>query len=90
ASRVSCGRCRLRLRHPAVHASRVGYAKKSDVTSTLIWWLLTTIDNRGRRVICLHSDCGGEFRSGILAGFCREQGIRRVLDASRIGLLSAA
>ncbi|CAI7749595.1 unnamed protein product [Closterium sp. NIES-53] len=52
-------------------------AKKSDVTSTLIWWLLTTADTRGRRVSCLHSDRGGEFRSGILAGFCRKQGIRQ-------------
>ncbi|CAI7926281.1 unnamed protein product [Closterium sp. NIES-54] len=51
-------------------------AKKSDVTSTLIWWLLTTADTRGRCVSCLHSDRGGEFCSGILAGFCREQGIQ--------------
>ncbi|CAI5483777.1 unnamed protein product [Closterium sp. Yama58-4] len=52
-------------------------AKKSEVTSTLIRWLLNTADTRGRRVSCLHSDRGGEFRSGILAGFCREQGIRQ-------------
>ncbi|CAI7881209.1 unnamed protein product [Closterium sp. NIES-53] len=52
-------------------------AKKSEVTSTLIRWLLTTEGTRGRRVSCLHSDRGGEFRSGILAGFCREQGIRQ-------------
>ncbi|CAI7817701.1 unnamed protein product [Closterium sp. NIES-53] len=50
-------------------------AKKSKVTSTLIRWLLTTEGTRGRRVSCLHSDRGGEFRSGILAGFSREQGI---------------
>ncbi|CAI7744263.1 unnamed protein product [Closterium sp. NIES-53] len=50
-------------------------AKKSNMTSTLIRWLLTTTDTRGRRVSCLHSDRGGEFRSGILTGFCREQGI---------------
>ncbi|CAI7805817.1 unnamed protein product [Closterium sp. NIES-53] len=50
--------------------------KKSEVTSMLIRWLLTTADTRGRRVSCLHSDRGDEFRSGILAGFCREQGIR--------------
>ncbi|CAI7855555.1 unnamed protein product [Closterium sp. NIES-54] len=31
-------------------------AKKSDVTSTLIQWFLTTADTRGRRVSCLHSD----------------------------------
>ncbi|CAI7931295.1 unnamed protein product, partial [Closterium sp. NIES-54] len=52
-------------------------AKKSDVTSTLIRWLLTTADTRGRRVSCLHSDHGGDFFSGILAEFCREQGIRQ-------------
>ncbi|CAI5511336.1 unnamed protein product [Closterium sp. Naga37s-1] len=52
-------------------------AKKSEVTSTLIRWLLTTEGTRGRHVSCLHSDRGGEFRSGILAGFCREQGIRQ-------------
>ncbi|CAI7881211.1 unnamed protein product [Closterium sp. NIES-53] len=33
-------------------------AKKSNVTSTLIQWLLTTADTRGRRVSCLHSDHG--------------------------------
>ncbi|CAI5457474.1 unnamed protein product [Closterium sp. Yama58-4] len=52
-------------------------AKKSDVTSTLIRWLLTTQNTRGRRVSCLHSDRGGEFCSGILAEFWREQGIRQ-------------
>ncbi|CAI7798098.1 unnamed protein product [Closterium sp. NIES-53] len=50
-------------------------AKKSELTSTQIMWLLTTESTRGRRVSCLHSDRGGEFRSGILAGFCLEQGI---------------
>ncbi|CAI7934012.1 unnamed protein product [Closterium sp. NIES-54] len=34
-------------------------AKKSEVTSTLVRWLLTTVDIRGRRVSCLHSDRGG-------------------------------
>ncbi|CAI7736346.1 unnamed protein product [Closterium sp. NIES-54] len=52
-------------------------AKKSDVNSMLIRWLLTTTDTRGCRVSCLHSDHEGEFCSGILAGFCREQGIRQ-------------
>ncbi|CAI7780750.1 unnamed protein product [Closterium sp. NIES-53] len=52
-------------------------AKKSNVNSTLIRWLLTTAETRGRRVSCLHCDRGGEFCSGILAGFCREQGIRQ-------------
>ncbi|CAI7797679.1 unnamed protein product [Closterium sp. NIES-53] len=50
-------------------------AKKSEVTSTLIRWLLATEGTRGRRFSCLHSDRGGEFRSGILRGFCGEQGI---------------
>ncbi|CAI7920579.1 unnamed protein product [Closterium sp. NIES-53] len=34
-------------------------AKKSEVTSTLIRWLLTTEGTRGRHVSCLHSDRGG-------------------------------
>ncbi|CAI7765789.1 unnamed protein product [Closterium sp. NIES-53] len=51
-------------------------AKKSEVTSTLIRWLLAAEGTRGSHVRCLHSDYGGEFRSGILAGFCGEQGIR--------------
>ncbi|CAI7732348.1 unnamed protein product [Closterium sp. NIES-53] len=50
-------------------------AKKSEVTSTLIRWLLTTEGTRGSRVNFLHSDCGGEFHSDVLAGFCGEQGI---------------
>ncbi|CAI7886222.1 unnamed protein product [Closterium sp. NIES-54] len=49
--------------------------KKSGMTSKLIHWLLTTADTGGRRVSCLHSDRRGEFCFGILAGFCREQGI---------------
>ncbi|CAI7774764.1 unnamed protein product [Closterium sp. NIES-53] len=52
-------------------------AKKSEVTSTLIWWLLASEATRGSRVRCLHSDRGGEFCSGALAGFCGEQGIRQ-------------
>ncbi|CAI7801904.1 unnamed protein product [Closterium sp. NIES-53] len=47
----------------------------SEVTSTLIRWLHATEGTRGRLVSCLYSDRGGEFLSGILAGFCREQGI---------------
>ncbi|CAI7870007.1 unnamed protein product [Closterium sp. NIES-53] len=35
-------------------------AKKSDVTSTLIRWLLTAVDTRGRCVSCPHSDRGAE------------------------------
>ncbi|CAI7906257.1 unnamed protein product [Closterium sp. NIES-53] len=52
-------------------------AKKSEVTSTLIRWLLATEGTRGSRVRCLHSDHGGEFCCGVLAGFCGEQGIRQ-------------
>ncbi|CAI7768732.1 unnamed protein product [Closterium sp. NIES-53] len=48
-----------------------------DVTSTLIRWLLATKGTRGSRVRCLHSDRGGEFCSGVLAGFYGEQGIRQ-------------
>ncbi|CAI7733105.1 unnamed protein product [Closterium sp. NIES-54] len=51
--------------------------KKSEVTSTLTQWLLATEGTRGSRVRCLHSDRGGDFRSGILAGFCGEHGIRQ-------------
>ncbi|CAI7881507.1 unnamed protein product [Closterium sp. NIES-54] len=50
-------------------------AIKSDVTSTLIRWLLATKGTRHHRVSCLHSDRGGEFFFDVLAGFCREQGI---------------
>ncbi|CAI7813428.1 unnamed protein product, partial [Closterium sp. NIES-54] len=50
-------------------------AKNSDVTSTLIRWLLATETTRDRRVSCLHSDRGGDFCSCILRGFCSEQGI---------------
>ncbi|CAI7811392.1 unnamed protein product [Closterium sp. NIES-54] len=50
-------------------------AKKSDMISTLIQWLLATEGTRHRRVSCLHSDRGVEFCSGVLAGFCRERGI---------------
>ncbi|CAI7808498.1 unnamed protein product [Closterium sp. NIES-53] len=49
--------------------------KNSQVTSTLIRWFITTMDTRGRRVSYLHSERGGEFRSDVLAGFCRKQGI---------------
>ncbi|CAI7896943.1 unnamed protein product [Closterium sp. NIES-54] len=38
---------------------------------------VTTADTQGRRVSCLHSDREGEFHSSILAGLCREQGIRQ-------------
>ncbi|CAI7856492.1 unnamed protein product [Closterium sp. NIES-54] len=51
-------------------------AKKSEVTSTLIRWLLAIEGTRGSCVRCLHSDRGSEFCSGVLTGFCGEQGIR--------------
>ncbi|CAI7751657.1 unnamed protein product [Closterium sp. NIES-54] len=35
------------------------------------------VGTRGSRVRCLHSDHGGEFHSGVFAGFCGEQGIRQ-------------
>ncbi|CAI7855783.1 unnamed protein product [Closterium sp. NIES-54] len=62
---------------PATGPFETLHLDKSDVTSTLIWWLLTTADTRDCRVSCLHSDRRGESRSGILAGFCREHGIRQ-------------
>ncbi|CAI7852594.1 unnamed protein product [Closterium sp. NIES-53] len=52
-------------------------AKKSEVTSTLIRWLLATQGTRGSRVRCLHSDRGDEFCFGVLAGFYSKQGIRQ-------------
>ncbi|CAI7876934.1 unnamed protein product [Closterium sp. NIES-53] len=52
-------------------------AKKSEATSTLIRWQLATGCTHSNRVRCPHSDRGGEFCSGVLAGFCGEQGIRQ-------------
>ncbi|CAI7766506.1 unnamed protein product [Closterium sp. NIES-54] len=43
----------------------------------LIRWLLATKGTRGSRVRCLHFDRGVEFRSGVLAEFWGEQGIRQ-------------
>ncbi|CAI7901732.1 unnamed protein product [Closterium sp. NIES-54] len=60
-------------RYTAVFA----FAKKYEVNSTLIRWLLATEGTCGSRVRCLHSDRGGEFRSGVLTGFCGELGIRQ-------------
>ncbi|CAI7907806.1 unnamed protein product, partial [Closterium sp. NIES-53] len=51
--------------------------KKSEVTSMLIRWLMATEGTRGSRVRCLHSDCGAEFRSDVLAGCCGKQGNRQ-------------
>ncbi|CAI7804448.1 unnamed protein product [Closterium sp. NIES-53] len=50
-------------------------AKKSEVASTLIQWLLATEGTRSSCVLCLHSARGGEFHSDVLDGFCGEQGI---------------
>ncbi|CAI7774992.1 unnamed protein product [Closterium sp. NIES-54] len=55
------------------------------MTSTLIRWLLATEGTRGSRVRCLHSNHGGEFRSGVLAGFCGEQ--KNGVAERRIGLV---
>ncbi|CAI7844968.1 unnamed protein product [Closterium sp. NIES-54] len=60
---------------PATAPFQTLHLDNSEVTSTLIRWLLATEGTRGRRVSCLHSDRGGEFCSGILARFCDEQGI---------------
>ncbi|CAI7793815.1 unnamed protein product [Closterium sp. NIES-53] len=57
------------------HTTVFPLAKKSEVTSTLIQWLLAIEGTCGSRVRCLQSDHGGEFCSGVLAGFCGEQGI---------------
>ncbi|CAI7918905.1 unnamed protein product [Closterium sp. NIES-53] len=51
--------------------------KKSEMTFTLIRWLLATEGTRGSHVCCLHFDSGGEFCSGVIARFCGEQGIRQ-------------
>ncbi|CAI7892049.1 unnamed protein product [Closterium sp. NIES-54] len=59
------------------HTMMFPLAKNSEVTSTLIRWLLATEDTHGHRVSCLHSDREGEFRSDVLAGFCGEHGIRQ-------------
>ncbi|CAI7900105.1 unnamed protein product [Closterium sp. NIES-54] len=40
-------------------------------------YFLVVVDDYSSHVRCLHSDCEGEFCSGILAGFCGEQGIRQ-------------
>ncbi|CAI7801134.1 unnamed protein product [Closterium sp. NIES-54] len=50
-------------------------AKKSEVASTLIQWLLATEGTRSSCVLCLHSARGGEFHSDVLDGFCGKQGI---------------
>ncbi|CAI7776404.1 unnamed protein product [Closterium sp. NIES-53] len=57
---------------PATAPFQTLHLDTSDVTSTLIRQLLATETTRGRRVSCLHSDHGFEFRYGILAGFCAE------------------
>ncbi|CAI7780339.1 unnamed protein product [Closterium sp. NIES-54] len=61
-------------------------AKKSDVNSTLIRWLLATEATRGSRVFCLHYDRGGKFRSGILRRFCTKQGITQSWTLSESSL----
>ncbi|CAI7799542.1 unnamed protein product [Closterium sp. NIES-54] len=56
---------------------------KVDVTGVLIPWIraarhqLRELFGRDLPVLRLHSDRGGEFSSGLLAEFCRDQGIRQ-------------
>ncbi|CAI7898526.1 unnamed protein product, partial [Closterium sp. NIES-53] len=79
---------------PAIAPFQTLHLDKSEVNSMLIQWLLATEGTRGSRVSCLHSDRGGESCSGILRGFCGEQGISQSWTFrsphSRMELLSAA
>ncbi|CAI7811836.1 unnamed protein product [Closterium sp. NIES-53] len=61
-------------------------AKKSEVTSTLIRWLLTTADTRGRRVSCLHSDCGESPQKNGAA----ERRINLVMEIARTSMIYAS
>ncbi|CAI7889830.1 unnamed protein product [Closterium sp. NIES-54] len=59
--------------------------KKSDVTSMLIRWLLTTADTRGSCVSCLHSDCGeSPQRNGVV-----ERRIGLVMEIARTSMTHA-
>ncbi|CAI7870707.1 unnamed protein product [Closterium sp. NIES-53] len=55
---------------------------KADVIGVLIPWIRAARHQLRERfwqdlpVLCLHSGRGGEFSSGLLAEFCRDQGIR--------------
>ncbi|CAI7869623.1 unnamed protein product [Closterium sp. NIES-54] len=55
--------------------------RKADVSGVLIPWIRATRRqlpeqfSRNFSVLCLHSDRGGEFSSGLLAEFCRDEGI---------------
>ncbi|CAI7923544.1 unnamed protein product [Closterium sp. NIES-53] len=60
-------------------------AKKSDVNSTLIWWLLTTADTRGRRVSCLHSNRGESPQQNGVA----ERRIGLVMEIARTSMTHA-
>ncbi|CAI7907334.1 unnamed protein product [Closterium sp. NIES-54] len=57
---------------------------KVDVTGVLIPWIRAACHQLCERfrqdlsVLRLHSDRGGEFSSGLLAEFCRDQGIRQM------------
>ncbi|CAI7792328.1 unnamed protein product [Closterium sp. NIES-53] len=54
---------------------------KVDVSGVLIPWIRATHHQLREQlrqdlpVLCLHSDRGGEFSSGLLAEFCRDEGI---------------
>ncbi|CAI7881735.1 unnamed protein product [Closterium sp. NIES-53] len=57
------------------HTTVFPLAKKSEVTSTRIRWLLAIEAIRVSHVLCLHSDRVRAFFSGVLAVFCGEQGM---------------
>ncbi|CAI7794638.1 unnamed protein product [Closterium sp. NIES-53] len=57
------------------------FAKKSEVTSTFIRWLLATEGTRGSCVCCLHSDCG---QKGVA-----ERRIGLVMDIARTSMIHA-
>ncbi|CAI7792961.1 unnamed protein product [Closterium sp. NIES-54] len=60
-------------------------AKKSDITSTLIRWLLTTADTCGRHVSCLHSDRGESPQQNGVA----ERRIGLVMEIARTSMTHA-
>ncbi|CAI7912073.1 unnamed protein product [Closterium sp. NIES-54] len=60
-------------------------AKKSDVTSTLIRWLLATETIRGRRVSCLDSDRGVPQQNGLA-----ERRIGLVMEIGRTSMILAS
>ncbi|CAI7736273.1 unnamed protein product [Closterium sp. NIES-54] len=66
------------------HSAQRCYSPLDDLypVTTAVPSLSFTLDSategtHGSRVRCLHSDCGGEFRSNVLARFCVEKGIKQ-------------